>query len=109
MDDERLKQAQQRLEQAKQRIKQTLKSNPELKQAFKEALDNTYKHFQKPEVIAEITTNINKIKNAFESGKFKEVVQAFKEENKLTDNAKLTDELRKELANKLATEILGKK
>lgn len=96
-------------EQARQRLKASLDANPELKKAFKEALEETRKHFEKPEVIQEMVSTICKTKEAFESGKFKEITERFKEKYGFSGDSKLTDEMRRKLAEELADGILGKK
>jgi ferric iron reductase protein FhuF len=96
-------------EQDRQRLKETLDANPDLKKAFKEALEKTKEHFQKPEVISEMASMINKTKEAFESGKFKVIVQEYRDKNGLPADAKLTDEMRRNLAELLTDAILGKK
>lgn len=96
-------------EQARQRLKETLDANPDLKKAFKEALEETKQHFQKPEVISEMASMISKTKDAFESGKFKAAVEEFRVKNGLAKHAKLTDEMRRKLSEYLTDTILGKK
>lgn len=95
---------------AREKLIQSLKSaSPETRKALKEALEETRKHFEKPEVIQELSSNINKIKTAFDSGKVKEITEQFKEKHGLSGDTKLTDDMRRELAQELADGILGKK
>lgn len=94
---------------AEERLKQTLNANPELKKAFKEALEETRKHFEKPEVIQGLANTINKTKEAFENGKVKEITEQFKEKYGISVDTKLTDEMKHRLAEELANGILGKK
>jgi len=94
--------------QARQRLKATLDADPSLKKAFKEALVETRKHFQKPEVIQGMANTIGKMKDAFESGKVKEITEKFKEKNGISVDMRLTDELKHKLAVELANGILGK-
>jgi iron uptake system EfeUOB component EfeO/EfeM len=95
---------------ARERLIQSLKSvSPETRKAFKDALEETRKHFEKPEVIQELTSNMSKIKTAFESGQVKEIMEQFKEKHGLSGNTKLTDEMKRKLAEELANGIIGKK
>ena len=95
---------------AREKLQESLKSaSPETRKALKEALEETSKHFQKPEVIQELTTNVNKIKNAFNNGKAKEIAETFRQSHGLSSDTKLTDEMRQKLADELANRILGKK
>ena len=96
-------------EQARQRLKATLDTNPDLKKAFKEAMEETKAHFQRPEVIQGMANTIGKMKNAFENGKIREITERFKQEHGLSSDTKLTDEMRRKLAEELADGILGKK
>lgn len=98
-----------RTEQARQKLKQALDANPEIKQAFKEALDETRLYFARPEVIQEMSATISQVKAAFDTGKFKEIVDQFKERNGLSGDTKLTGDIRKKLAEELANGIFGKK
>lgn len=98
-----------RTRQARERLIESLKTaSPETRKAFKEALAETRKHFEKPEVIQEMTSTIDKMKDALESGKFKEIAEQFKEKHGLSNNAKLTEDMRRKLADELADGILGK-
>jgi molecular chaperone GrpE (heat shock protein) len=97
-----------RAEQARQRLKATLDADPVLKKAFREALEQTRQHFQKPEVIQGMASTIVKMKDAFESGKVKEIAEKFKEKHGLSGDTKLTDEMKHKLAEELADGILGK-
>jgi len=94
-----------RTEQARQRLKATLDADPALKKTFKE----TRKHFEKPGVIRGMANTIGKMKDAFESGKVKEAAEKFKEKHGLSGDTKLTDDMRRKLAEELVDGILGKK
>jgi ferritin-like metal-binding protein YciE len=97
------------LEKARQRLKQSLDANPELKKAFKEALVETRKHFENPEVISGMAKTLNLVKEGFQSGKVKEIAQDFKIRHGISGNEKLTDDMKKKLADEIANGILGKK
>lgn len=108
--NEKSEQAQQRLEQAREKLKQSLSTaSPETRKALKEALENTKKHFEKPEVIQGLANTIGKMKNAFDSGKIKEITEKFKEKYGLSGDTKLTDDMKRKFAEELADEILSKK
>ncbi len=95
-----------RTKKARERLVESLKSaSPETRKALKDALEETRNHFKNPEVIQELTTNMNKIKIAFDSGKVKEIMEQFKEKHGLTDNTKLTDDMKRKLAKELANGI----
>lgn len=97
-----------RTKQAREELVQSLKTaSPETRKAFKEALEETRKHFQKPEVIQELTSNLNKIKTAFDSGKVKEITEQFKEKHGLSSDTRLTDDMKRKLAEELANGIIG--
>ncbi len=91
-----------RTKEARERLIESLKSaSPETRKALKEALEETRKHFKKPEVIQELASNMNKIKTAFDCGKVKEITEQFKEKHGLSGNTKLTEEMRRKLADEL--------
>jgi hypothetical protein len=95
---------------AREKLTASLKAaSPETRKALKEALEETRQHFQKPEVIQELVSTIGKMKDAFDSGKIKEITERFKEKYGLSGDTKLTDEMRRKLAEELADGILGKK
>lgn len=99
-----------RTEQAREKLAQSLKTaSPETRKAFKEALEETRKHFQKPEVIQGLAANANKIKIAFEDGKVKQITEQFRDKYGLSGDTKLTKELRHKLAEELADGIFSKK
>lgn len=102
MESERTKQARERL------IESLKAASPETRKAFKEALEETRQHFQKPEVIHGMAYTIGKMKDAFESGKVKAIAERFKREHGLSGDTKLTDEMRRKLAEELTDGILGK-
>jgi hypothetical protein len=56
-----------------------------------------------------MANTIVKMKGAFDSGKIKEITERFKEKYGLSGDTKLTDEMRRKLAEELADGILGKK
>lgn len=94
---------------ARERLQESLKAaSPETRKALKGALEETRKHFQKPEVIQELTSNLNNIKTAFDSGKVKEITERFKAKYGLSGDIKLTDEMKRKLAEELADGIFGK-
>ena len=97
-----------RTKEAREKLVQSLKSaSPETRKALKEALEETRKHFQKPEVIQELSSNLNKIKTAFDSGKVKKITEQFKVKHGLSGSTKLTDDMKRKLVEELVNGIIG--
>lgn len=91
--------------QAEENLKKLFRENPDLKQAFKETIEEMRKPENVEKMAKEIATGVSVIKESFESGDFQASVKEFMQKHGIE---KLTPEAKGQLAEELAIKIFKK-